>query len=91
MTFTEKTNGQIRRNDTRDVSPAELKLIRVGHSLWLERRKALKSGTVDDYKAIEAALETVWLLKRELRAELKAARAKEAQATREYFRRRKAA
>ena len=45
MTFTEKTNEQIRRNDTRDISPAELKLIRVGHLLlWLERRKALKIG-----------------------------------------------
>ena len=81
----------IRRNDTRDISPAELKLVRVGHFLWLDRRKALKSGTVDDYRAIEAALETVWQLKRELRQELKASRAKEAEATREYFRLRKAA
>lgn len=87
----ETGNVIIRRNDSRDISPAELKLLRVGHQLWLDRKKALKSGTVDDYRAIEAALETVWQLKRELRAELKATRAKEAEATREYFRHRKAA
>jgi hypothetical protein len=91
MTLTGKADGKIRRNDTRDLSPAELLSIRTGHHLWLDRRKALKSGTVDDYRAIEAALETVWQLKRELRAELKAARAKESEATREYFRHRKAA
>jgi hypothetical protein len=75
----------VRRNDTRDISPAELKLVRVGHLLWLDRRKALKSGDVQQVRAVNEALETVWRLKRELRAELKAERAKESARLRAHF------
>jgi len=81
----------IRRNDLRDLSPAELKLVRAGHFLWLDRKKALKSSDVQLVRAIDEALETVWRLKRELRQELKAERAKESARLRAHFAERKAA
>jgi hypothetical protein len=81
----------MRRNDTRDMSPAEVKLVRIGHLLWLDRKKSLKSGDVEQVWAIDAALETVWRLKRELRAELKVQRAEESAKLRAYFAERKAA
>ena len=81
----------IRRNDTRDISPAELKLVRIGHLLWLDRKKALKSSDVQLVGAIDEALETVWRLKRELRAELKVERANESAKLRAHFAELKAA
>jgi hypothetical protein len=81
----------IRRNDTRDMSPAELKLVRVGHFLWLDRKKALKSSDVQLVRAIDEALDTIWRLKRLLRAELKVQRAEESARLRAYFVERKAA
>lgn len=80
-----------RRNDKYNVSPAELLLIRAGQHLWQARKKALKSQTVDEYRALDAALETVWEAKRLVRAELKAEREKAAEQVRAYFAERKAA
>ncbi len=76
---------KIQRNDTRDINPAELKLIRVGHFLWFEWKRALKSGHLLQIRASEAALEDVWRLKRELRAELKQKRAEESARLRAKF------
>jgi hypothetical protein len=59
------------------MSPGELRLVRLGHLLWLDRKKALKLSDVQLLGAIDDALEAVWRLKRELRQELKAERAKE--------------
>jgi hypothetical protein len=75
----------IQRNDKRDTSRSELKLIRVGHMLWLDRRSALKSGDVGQVRGIDDALETVWRLKRELRAEEKLERAEKSAKLRERF------
>jgi hypothetical protein len=77
---------KITRNDRRDISPAELKLIRVGHLLWLERRSALKSEDVRQVRALDEALETVWQLKRQVRAEEKALRAEKSAKLKERFR-----
>lgn len=79
------------RNDRHDVDRAELLLIRAGHHLWSQRKKALKSGMVNDYRVFDEALETVWAAKRQVRAELKAKRAEAARKAREYFESRKAA
>jgi hypothetical protein len=75
----------LRRNDTRDTHPAEVKLIRVGHLLWLDRRKALKSGDVEQVRALDEALETVWKAKREKRAELTVERAEKSATLRLKF------
>jgi len=45
-----------------------LKLVRVGHHLWRLRAKSLYTG--HERMAIEAALETIWQAKRELKAEI---------------------
>jgi hypothetical protein len=62
----------LRRNDRHDLDPYELKLIRVGHALWAEwkRDRGAKWGSVGEGGALYAALETIWRLKREYRAEL---------------------
>jgi hypothetical protein len=62
----------LRRNDRRDVDPYELKLIRVGHALWAQwmRDRGAKWGSVGEGGPLYAALETIWRLKREYRAEL---------------------
>jgi len=75
----------IRRNDTRDTDPGELKLIRIGHLLWLDRKKSLKSGDVAQVRAFDEALETVWKAKREKRAELKVERAEKSASLRLKF------
>lgn len=79
------------RNDKRDVDLGELKLIRVGHFLWLDRRKALKSDDVGQLRALDEALETVWKAKREKRAELKVQRAEKAASMNLRFRKQVAA
>ena len=62
--------------DYYDVAPAELKLIRVGHSLWaILRKERRKSHLPGDLAYLEDAIQTIVGLKRELRAELKIARA----------------
>jgi hypothetical protein len=81
----------ISRNDRYDVDRAELKLIRVGHFLWLDRKKALKASDVSLVHAIDASLEIVWQLKREVRAELKVKREAAAAKLGAYFQQRKAA
>jgi len=58
----------MKRTDRHDINPYELKLIRVGHHLWRDRRK--NGVTVSERMAIYAALETVWEAKRQLRTEL---------------------
>lgn len=80
-----------RRNDRYDVSRAELLLIRAGHHLWKARRSPLLAETVDEYRALDAALETVWQAKREVRAELRQKRAEASERIRAYFAERKAA
>jgi hypothetical protein len=76
------------RNDRRDVGPGELRLIRLGHALWLQmkRDRRQNGGTVPQDDPIWQALETVWRLKREYRAELAQRRAVESAKTREFFR-----
>ena len=65
----------MRRADRHDIAPCELKLIRVGHWLWRALNRARRAGNVSESEALYAALRTVWRLKHELRAELRAARA----------------
>jgi hypothetical protein len=59
--------------DYRDLERGEAQLIRVGLALWRHRRKS--GETVSEREGINAALETVWQLKREYRAELAKKRA----------------
>ncbi len=66
---------KLRLYDRYDIDWRELKLIRVGHALWAMYRKARKSGMVSEIEPILEALETVWELKRQLRAELRDKRA----------------
>jgi hypothetical protein len=90
------------RHDTYDINRRELKLIRVGHYLWAlhkreQRRGSVyqkergKSDSLREQKALEAALQTVWGLKKVLRQELKAERAVQSLITRERFKQLKAA
>ena len=81
----------IRRNDLRDIDRGELKLIRIGQLLWLDRKKTIRAEDVQHIRVLDAALETVWQLKRERRAELKAERAAESARMRAFFAERKAA
>ena len=53
--------------DYRDLDRGEAQLIRVGHALWRDRRKL--GDTVAEREGIYAALERVWQVKREYRAE----------------------
>jgi hypothetical protein len=76
----------ITRNDRHDTHLAELKLIRTGHALWaIWKKERRKSGYVEQQCPILAALRTVWDLKAQVRAELKARRAAKSEVTREYF------
>ena len=59
--------------DYRDLERGEAQLIRVGHALWRDRRKL--GDTVSEREGINAARESVWLAKRECRAELAKKRA----------------
>jgi hypothetical protein len=59
--------------DYRDLDRGEAQLLRIGHSLWRDRRKL--GDTVAEREGIYAALESVWQAKREYRAELARKRA----------------
>jgi hypothetical protein len=61
------------RYDYRDTDKRELKLIRVGHAIWALhiRERAKKGSTGPQEQALLAACETVWGLKKQLRAELR--------------------
>ena len=77
----------LRRNDRRDAERAELKLIRVGHALWaiMKRDRARNGGYLPQSDPIWDALETVWRLKREHRAELTGKRQAESAQLRAKF------
>ena len=75
----------VNRNDRHDTDPTEAKLIRIGHYLWKLYQQANKEA------GLEAALEAVWQVKREYRAELKTRREASAQKLREFWASRKAA
>ena len=79
------TNRQ--KYDYVDIDRGELKLIRVGHSLWSLLRRERRQKRVDpsEIRGIEEAIQTVVRLKAEYRAELKVRRAKEAQKVRDRF------
>jgi hypothetical protein len=81
---------KISKIDRHDIDRAELLLIRAGHHLWMERKRALWAGETQLVAGINEALESVWAAKRLVRTELKLKRAKAAEALREYFKRRKA-
>lgn len=62
--------SRAQRHDTRDTEWPELKLIRVGQylfSLW--KKSTRKSDPLSEQMALEEALETVYRIKREYRAE----------------------
>jgi hypothetical protein len=75
------------RNDRHDTERAELKLIRIGHALWamMKRDRARNGGYLAQSDPIWEALETVWQLKRERRAELAAKRQAESAQLRAKF------
>ncbi len=79
----------INKIDRHDVDRAELKLIRVGHFLWLDRKRALRASDVSLVHAIDASLEIVWELKKQVRVEVQARRAEAAGKVREYWRQRR--
>jgi hypothetical protein len=68
------------RYDKRDVDARELKLIRVGHYLWREAKRAANGRPVSESGHIWEALQTVWQLKKQLRSELAAERSAKWQA-----------
>ncbi len=76
------------RNDHRDADVYELKLIRVGHALWamMKRDRAQNRRYLPESDPIWKALENVWDLKRQYRAELAAKRIVETARLRERFR-----
>ena len=65
-----------------DGATNELKLIQVGHYLWTLYKRARNGGDVGEREALGASLETVWELKRQVRAELKIRRAARSEAMR---------
>lgn len=76
------------RHDTRDTAWPELKLIRVGQhlsSLW--KKSTRKSDLLSEQMALEQALETVYRIKREYRAERDERRKLANAEVRERFRR----
>ena len=75
----------VNRNDRHDLDPTEAKLIRIGHYLWKLYWQARGEA------GLENALEAVWQVKREYRAELKTRREASAQKLREYWASRRAA
>ena len=81
----------IQMNDRRDHSRQEAILIHASHYLWSERRKALKSGYVEQYHERSDALEIIWEAKRQVREELKAERTENSKKLRELFALKKAA
>jgi len=81
----------IQKIDRHDVDRAELKLIRIGHFLWLDRKRALKASDLQLVQALDASLNTVWELKRVVREGVKARRADAAAKLRGYWRERREA
>jgi hypothetical protein len=77
----------VRRNDRHDTKRVEFKLIRIGHALWamMKRDRARNGGYLPQSDPIWEALETVWRLKREHRAELAANRQAESAELRAKF------
>jgi hypothetical protein len=76
----------MKRNDRHSVTPTELRLIRVGHVLWaMHKKECGKSENASERRALQAALDQVWDIKRELREELKAQREARAALLRERF------
>jgi hypothetical protein len=76
-----------RKYDYRDVDPWELKLIRVGQAIWAVYRKESlgNGGYPSEGGPLWEALQTVWRLKREYRAELKIKRTTESAKLRKRF------
>jgi hypothetical protein len=76
------------RNDTRDIDPYELKLIRAGHAVWAlyRREKPELGGYPGESGPLWEALQTIWGAKEAYRAELKVRRAEESAKVRERFR-----
>jgi hypothetical protein len=67
------------RYDYRDIDPWELKLISVGHAIWvlLKQERAKMGSTGCEERVLLEACWTVWRLKRDYRAELKRKRAEQ--------------
>jgi DNA-directed RNA polymerase specialized sigma24 family protein len=59
----------IRLRPRYDCNPAELKLVRIAHHLWLDRRRALRDENVQDVRAIDESLRTVGELQRTVKLE----------------------
>ncbi len=74
------------RQDSRDLAAPEQKLMRVCHQIWRMLKKARKSQTVTEIRALTEAVEQVWELKRQLRKELATQRRVQSARTRSYFR-----
>lgn len=81
------TNKQ--KYDRRDIERGELKLIRVGHSLWamLRAAKRGKSQPLSEIRALTEAIETVVRLKQEYRADRDRRLAVRSAKVRQHFRR----
>lgn len=79
------TNRQ--KYDYHDIDPWELKLIRVGHSLWAQLRRQRRQNCRDvrEETALEAAIEIIVQAKAEKRAELREQRAAEGTKVKAYF------
>jgi hypothetical protein len=75
----------VNKNDKHDLDPTEGKLIRIGHYLWKLYWQAKSEP------GLEGALEAVWQVKREYRAELKTRREVSAQKFTAYWKQRRAA
>jgi phage gp46-like protein len=73
--------------DSRDPDRRVLKLTRAGHHLWALRRQ--KGVHPLEEQAIDAALETIWQAKRELKVEIEAERIEESRGIRQRFAARK--
>jgi hypothetical protein len=67
------------RYDYRDIDTWELKLVRVGHAIWvlLKQERAKKGSTGCEEHALLEACGTIWRLKRDYRTELKLKRAEQ--------------
>jgi hypothetical protein len=65
-----------KKYDYHDIDRGELKLIRIGHSLWSQLKRERRLNPTPSVKAghswedLDQALETIFELKRQYRAEL---------------------
>lgn len=92
MNCTESVIGAVKlskrqKYDYRDVDRWELKLVRVGHALWEQwkRDRGAKWGAVGERGPLWAAIQNVWRLKKDYRAELAIHRRAEFEARRHSF------